>query len=108
MRQSPGEAELALQLKLAKIPFEREFRFHPPRRWRFDFVLLPVDLLIAIEVEGGAFSGGHKRGLFADTDCEKSNAAMEDGYKVLRFTPGMVASGVALQTIERALGKINA
>ena len=105
---SDGEEELALQLKAAKIPFEREFRFFPPRRWRFDFVLVPLSLLIAVEVEGGAWSGGHKRGAAADTDCQKHNAAMLDGWRTLRFTPAMVASGEALETIETALGRQSA
>lgn len=110
---SEGEETLAFQLKAAKIPFEREFRFAPPRRWRFDFVVkLPpwgpaatfcVDTCMAIEVEGGAWNGGHKRGKAADTDTEKSNAAVMAGWRVLRFTTAQVVDGRALGTIERSL-----
>ena len=32
-----------------------EYRFHPPRRWRFDYACL--ELKIAIEVNGGNFVG---------------------------------------------------
>jgi hypothetical protein len=104
---SQGEETLAFQLKAAKIPFEREYRFAPPRRWRFDFIILGGDFLpdYAVEVEGGAWTGGHKRGVAADTDCEKANAAALKGWYVLRFTPAMVEDGRALQTIERALGR---
>jgi len=106
---SQGEDLLAFQLKAAGIKFEREYRFDPSRRWRFDFMVetpweeVPFDL--AVEVEGGAWSGGHKRGTAADTDCEKSNTAAIAGWTVLRFTPAMVEDGRALQTIERALGR---
>jgi very-short-patch-repair endonuclease len=101
---SEGEEQLAFQLKAAKIPFEREYRFAPPRRWRLDFVLHQLPRC-AIEVEGGAWSGGHKRGAAADSDCEKANEANLLGWRVYRFTPAMVADGRALATIERALGR---
>lgn len=99
---SEGEELLAFQLRAAGIAFAREWRFAPPRRWRFDFVLTayPHDN-VAIEVEGGAFNGGHKRGKAADTDTEKSNAAVMAGWRVLRFTTSQVESGVALATIEQ-------
>ena len=102
---SDGEEELALHLKAAKIPFEREFRFFPPRRFRFDFILVPLSLLIAIEVDGGSWNGGHRRGREADSECEKTNLAMEEGWKVYHFTPAMVSDGRALETIETALGR---
>lgn len=37
--RSTAELLLATQLEQAGIPFEREFRFAPPRRWRADFVI---------------------------------------------------------------------
>jgi very-short-patch-repair endonuclease len=100
---SAGEEMLAFQLRAAKICFEREYRFAPPRRWRFDFVLPGTGKDLAIEVEGGAWNGGHKRGAAADTDCEKANAAVLRGWNVLRFTPAMVEDGRALATIEKSL-----
>lgn len=109
---SDGEENLSFQLKAAGIPFEREYRFYPPRRFRFDFVIKPTDergvpsnLLLAVEVEGGAFSGGHKRGADYHSDCEKHNLAMLDGWRTLRVTPTMVETGEALVWIEKALGK---
>ena len=104
---SAGEDELEFQLRAAKIPFEREHRFAPPRRWRFDFVL-GHGPRIAVEVEGGAFNGGHRRGTEANKDCEKSNAAVLLGWRVLRFTPAMVETGEAIETIETALGRESA
>ena len=38
--ESVGESELVIQLKALKIEFEREFKFHPKRKWRADFHLV--------------------------------------------------------------------
>ena len=103
--KSAGEEELAFQLKALGINFEREYRFDPARRWRFDFALEPQLCFLAVEVEGGAFNGGHRRGVEANKDCEKSNAAVLLGWRVLRFTPYMVETGEAIATIEAALGR---
>jgi hypothetical protein len=103
---SIAEQTLAVQLEQAGIPFEREVRFAPPRRWRADFgVWNPgtnVDVLV--EVEGGSFTGGHRRGLRYEFDCEKHNAAMLLGWRVYRFTPAMVEDGRAFAVIQQALG----
>ena len=85
-------------LHVAGIPFVREWRFHPVRRWRFDFAIFEN---YAIEVEGGQFTGGHKRGRAADTDCEKFNEATILGWRVLRFTTGQVVRGEAFPVIQQ-------
>ena len=75
------------------------------RDWRFDFAW--PDRGLAVEVEGGTWSGGrHTRGGGFEGDCEKYNAAALLGWKVLRFTGGMVESGLAAATLERAFGEI--
>ncbi|GHV49823.1 hypothetical protein FACS1894216_00910 [Synergistales bacterium] len=72
--------------------YELEYRFAPPRRWRFDAAFPAVK--IAIEVEGGAFTGGrHFRGVGAIKDMEKYNTATKRGWRLFRFTPQMVADG---------------
>jgi len=110
---SQGEEMLAFQLKAAGIDYHTEHRFAPPRRWRFDFVIegpwmtdapLP-NPRFAVEVDGGSWSGGHRRGVQADAECEKFNQATMDGWPVFHVTPAMVENGRALQTIERALGR---
>lgn len=64
---------------------EREFRFHPRRKWRFDFAW--PQILVAVEIEGGVWSGGrHSGGAGMAADCDKYNAAVALGWKVLRFT----------------------
>ncbi len=91
----------------------REHRFHPTRKWRFDFAW-PDDRL-AVEMEGGVFShpvkcdkckepverfdkrtkrmvrvyatyGGHTTNTNFQADCAKYNAAAGLGWIVLRYT----------------------
>ena len=70
----------------ADVPtYQREHRFHPMRRWRFDFAW--PDHKLAVEVEGGAWTGGrHTRGSGFVADCNKYNAATVLGWRVLRVT----------------------
>ncbi len=73
--------------ELAPIGMEpvREYRFHPTRRWRFDFAWL--EQKVAVEIEGGTFTGGrHTTGAGHHGDCKKYNEAVYLGWKVLRFT----------------------
>lgn len=97
------EATLAFQIKAIGLPDpEREYRFHPPRRWRFDFAF--PNQLVAVECEGGIWTDGrHVRPSGFEKDCEKYNQAALDGWTVLRFTSTMIKSGIALKQIERAL-----
>jgi very-short-patch-repair endonuclease len=79
-----------------------EHRFAPPRRWRFDFAW--PDRLLALEIEGGTWSGGrHVRGKGYEADCIKYSEAALLGWRVLRVTSEMVSDGRALALLERAL-----
>jgi very-short-patch-repair endonuclease len=84
------------QLKEAQFPtWEREYRFHPVRKWRFDFAW--PDKLIALEVDGGVFSGGrHVRGEGFVKDCEKQNVAMGLGWRILKAVTKHIKSGHVL------------
>ncbi len=63
----------------------RELTFAKPRRWRFDFAW--PDKMLAVEIEGGTWSrGGHNRGGVYQSNCDKYNAAILLGWRVLRFT----------------------
>ena len=60
--------------------------------------------MLAVEIDGGTWvSGRHTRGAGFERDCEKLNTAVLLGWRVLRFTTGMVLDGRALETILAAL-----
>lgn len=103
MSISGHEQLLKFQCRALKLPEpEREVRFHATRRWRFD--LAWPSLHLAAEVEGGIWKGGrHTRGKGYEGDCEKYNSAALAGWRVLRFTTGMVKDGRAINVLERAL-----
>lgn len=85
--------------------FLREFRFHPSRRWRFDFAWSEQKL--ALEVEGGIWvAGAHTRGAHFTSDCEKYNEAVLLGWRVLRVTSDMVLKGRATELVRHALGSV--
>ena len=63
-----------------------EWPFHPTRKWRFDYAC--PKLKIAIEVDGGIFTGGrHSGGVGQLRDFEKGNAACAMGWYVFHTTP---------------------
>lgn len=100
---SEGETVLATHLKACKISFEQEYKFHPTRKWRADFLITGTKILV--EVEGGIWSGGrHTRGKGYLGDMEKYNEAAAMGYTVLRFSTEQVKSGLALKKIEQLVG----
>lgn len=70
-----------------------EHRFHPTRRWRFDWAW--PSIMCAIEYEGGTWSqGAHVRGAHFSSDCEKYNTAQMMGWKVFRLTADMLTAGL--------------
>ncbi len=75
-----------------------EYKFHPTRKWRFDFAI-PLKM-IAIEIEGGTFSNGrHSRPLGMQADMEKYNQAALSGWKVLRYTPQQWNAAIPYQDL---------
>ena len=81
---------------------EREYRFHPVRRWRFDFAW--PSLKIAAELDGGTWTKGrHTTGTGYRGDCEKRNEATLLGWKVFNFDSSMVRQGQSIETIRRAI-----
>lgn len=69
---------------------EEEYRFHPTRRWAFDFANRAT--CTAIEVEGGTFldKSRHTTGKGYAEDCHKYNQAQILGWRVFRFTTDML------------------
>ena len=81
---------------------ETEYAFHPSRKWRFDFAW--PDRFIAAEVEGAEFANGrHTRGSGFTADCEKYYEAAKLGWRVFRFTGGMVRDGRAFAMLSDVL-----
>lgn len=79
--------------------YEVEYRFSAPRRWRFDIAW--VDKKLALEIEGGVHNRGrHTRPIGYEKDCEKYNAALVLGWRVLRVTSKHIMSGEALAWVE--------
>ena len=85
--KSPSRLEVKFEKlwsDLSGPPLEKEFRFHPVRKWRSDFVHLPSRTLI--EIEGGIFMNGrHNRGAGFAADLEKYFAASLLGWRVVRL-----------------------
>ena len=70
-------------------PLLPEYRFHPKRKFRLDFVHLPT--MIAIEIEGGIWTGGrHTSGKGYTNDCIKYNLATLAGWHIFRLTGDML------------------
>ena len=83
---------------------EREFMFHPTRKWLADFAWPAPEHMLIVEIDGGVWTGGrHTRGSGYTKDCEKQAEAVLLGYKYLRFTPSQVDSGYAARVTERVL-----
>ena len=85
--------------------YVREHRFDAYRKWRFDFAW-PA-LKVAVEIEGGTWAGGrHTRGAGYEADAAKYNAAVLAGWRVLRFTGGMLKADPVgcIDTVRQLIG----
>lgn len=80
--------------------WQREVRFHPVRKWLFDFA--HHKLKVGIEIEGGIFARSksrHTTGAGYKKDMEKYNEAAMLGWQVLRYMPEQ--TGEMVRDIER-------
>jgi hypothetical protein len=81
-----------------------EYKFHPKRKWRFDFAWDFGVVKVAVEVEGGIWSyGGHVRGSGWMRDAEKYNAGTRMGWEIYRFTPQQMMNEVTAELLRSAL-----
>ena len=111
------EEEFARLLKWHNLAFEREFRFHPTRKWRTDFLVMhrfydevPDEHVekraygLLVEIEGIVWqgpAGRHQRAKGFANDCEKYAEALVEGWMVLRVTPDMVKDGRAIRYVKK-------
>lgn len=80
----------------------KEFKFHPKRRWRFDYAI--PEYRIALEVEGGVWTGGrHTRPQGFLGDIEKYNTATLMGWRVFRTTPDDLLRTATLNLLKSAI-----
>lgn len=74
-----------LQQRFKNEEIVKEFRYHPTRKWRFDYAI-PAKK-VAVEVDGGVWTGGrHINPAGYINDMEKLNTAASMGWLVLRIT----------------------
>ena len=99
------ENQFAYHLQMMQLDpeWEREYRFHPERKWRLDFAW--PHLKIGVEIQGGIYKGkgGHTSINGFQRDCDKLNAAQLLGWKIYKFTGQDVRSGRAFETMREAL-----
>lgn len=87
-RRPPNLSEEFLRiLKLIypdlSVGMKEEYRFHPVRKWRFDFAW--EEKKVAVECDGMAWQAGGGRHN-TDSDRDKMNNAVVLGWRVFRFS----------------------
>ena len=102
-RRRALEDRLAQQIRAMQLPSpDREYLFHPTRRWRVDFAWPEFWLLV--EVEGLSPAGGrHQRIAGFEADAEKYAEAQRLGWTVLRLSPTQVRTGAGVRIISDLL-----
>ena len=101
MRYKP-EIVLAYWREMNITEPEREYVFHPNRRWRFDFAW--PGKRVYLEVDGGIWIvGGHSRGAQMKKDWEKRNCATALGWRGLWCEPKDLCTDDMSNTILDAL-----
>lgn len=96
------QVDFAAVCKLAGLPQPvGEFRFHPTRKFRFDWAWEAQK--VALEINGAVWTTGrHTRGAGYTRDMAKLNAAQLLGWRVFQVTPDDLLT-VGIDTISQAL-----
>lgn len=85
--------------KQLNVRIVMEYRFNLERKWRFDYAI--PEHMIAIEVEGGVWTGGrHTRGAGFIGDMEKYNSAASLGWTLVRRTPDKLLTEETIRLIK--------
>ena len=103
------EEDFLFQCRSAGFPEpEREYKFHPTRRWRLDFFWSAEKtnshFSVAMEIEGGTFlaKSRHTSGVGFEKDCEKYNEVTLANIVLLRATGKQVKDRRAIEWLRRA------
>lgn len=100
------EALFELHRKAFNLPEpERQFLFHPTRKWRADFCWPSKKIIV--EIEGGIWrgfgkkesGGAHSHPSNIERDIDKYNAATALGYRIYRFTEKQLETLEAVKII---------
>lgn len=68
-----------------QLEYKTDYKFHNSRRWKFDYAIPALN--IAIEYEGlQSEKSGHTTLVGYTRNCDKYNAAVLDGWHLLRYT----------------------
>jgi hypothetical protein len=82
-----------------------EYRFHPERKWRFDFAFPRPLNPVALEVDGGIWiNGGHNRGAQIKKDWEKRNTAAAMGWRIVYVEPRDLCTVETAEILKQCLG----
>lgn len=103
MQKSVAEHLLYCDLVSMGWKPETEYSFHPRRRWRFDLCYPDPAILLAIEIEG---SGRHGTDKGQRSDCEKYNAALESGWRLLRYPASSISVKMRRERIVEQIGRV--
>lgn len=104
MGKEKDELDKFLHWSFDSIP-QKEYRFHPTRRWRIDFAF--VNEKVAVEYEGMPFHAKSRHTTVSGFtgDCEKYNELTILGWRLIRVNAILLKSGVAYRQLERILGR---
>jgi very-short-patch-repair endonuclease len=88
-----------------KIDLHQEYRFAPPRRYRWDFC--HPESKVAIEIQGGIFmkKSGHNTGSGVTKDYKKACLAAAKGWKIFYLSSSMITENylkLIAQTIQNS------
>lgn len=102
--QKTGLTDKFTQLCATQFGVEcvKEYKFYKSRRWRFDYALPAYK--IALEVEGGVWTGGrhiNPKGFLGD--MQKYNTATLLGWRVFRTVPDRLFSSQTISLIRCAI-----
>ena len=104
MKPKPAPHDLFTTICRTQLGVEcvKEYRFHPTRKWRFDYAF--VEHKIAIEVDGGVWiNGRHNRAAGYVKDLEKFNAAAAMGWVVIKYTPEQLYRSATFDLIKETI-----
>lgn len=93
MKLKPTEHFELLWKSYGGFPLEKEHKFHPNRKFRFDYCC--HERKLAIEIMGGVWTNGaHVRGKGYERDSEKGCLAALMGWRVINIPGHQVAKFV--------------